>query len=224
MTRRSGDSRRAQVLGLLVAPLLVATAGMALTVADRHPAPQSLAADPDNRAEHPAAGSPSLPRSEPRTIVIPQIGVRARLQRLDADENGMMEFPAVRRAGWYTGSVTPGENGVSVIAGFIRRTSQEPGAFVELRDLRRGHKIAVRREDGAIAGFKVTRIEFHPTGTFPTQKVYAPTGRPALRLITTGGALRPGGHLGNAVVYARLVDSPSVSGGGTALSPTRRRE
>jgi hypothetical protein len=50
----------------------------------------------------------------------------------------------------------------------------------------------------------VHRVERWPKDGFPTRKVYGPTRRPTLRLITCGGAFdRATGHyLDNTIVFA----------------------
>ena len=148
----------------------------------------------------------ALSRSRPVTLAIPRIGLTTPLVTLDATREGMMELPPVKRAGWYTGSVTPGEIGIAVVAGYIRRSTTAPGIFKDLNRLRTGDHLVVDRADGSSADFRVTRIESYDKGAFPTAQVYAGGDEPELRLVTTGGALRSGDPLGNVAVFARLAD------------------
>lgn len=59
--------------------------------------------------------------------------------------------------------------------------------FYNLRQLRPGNSIRVRRSDGDIAVFQVDSVERFPRDEFPTQRVYGPLDYPGLRLVTCGG-------------------------------------
>ena len=65
--------------------------------------------------------------------------------------------------------------------------------------------------------FRVQRSERYSKAHFPTARVYGPTRRPALRLITCSGAFdRASGHyLDNTVVYAAR---PDAQRGGTIFT------
>lgn len=73
--------------------------------------------------------------------------------------------------------------------------------------MRKGDKIQVAREDGTTATFGVTSVGQYPKAKFPTEEVYGPVDRAALRLITCGGVLdgETGSHVDNVVVYADLI-------------------
>lgn len=144
-------------------------------------------------------------RSVPQRMAIPAIGVDTRLVQLHTELNKTMQLPPPRGAGWFNGSVTPGQPGTSIVTGFIRGSSQKDGVFVRLADLARGDRIRFTRKDGHIAVYKVTKIKAYAVGDFPTAEVYRSTPKPVLRLITTGGSLRPGAPAGNVVVDARIV-------------------
>ena len=71
-----------------------------------------------------------------------------------------------------------------------------PGVFFALRDLAPGAEIAVEREDGSTALFRVESVEQFPKGEFPTDAVYADIDHAGLRLITCGGSFdRAGAQL-----------------------------
>lgn len=148
---------------------------------------------------------PALTRSEPQLLVVPAMNLRTRLTQLGIDEDDMMELPPLRRAGWFTQSSTPGENGPTVIAGHIRGPRQA-GVFAELGRLEVSDDISVRRADGKVVVYEVTDITRYPAGEFPANEVYAASESPALRLITTGGTLHPKDGPGNVVVSAAFVE------------------
>ena len=64
--------------------------------------------------------------------------------------------------------------------------------------------MTVRRSDGRVVRFAVTRVREVPKAQFPTAAVYAPTARPELRLITCGGRFDRAAHsyVDNVVVEA----------------------
>jgi hypothetical protein len=69
-----------------------------------------------------------------------------------------------------------------------------------------GERIYVKRADGTLAVFTVTRVRMYPKDKFPTAAVYGPVPDAELRLITCGGTFDEslGTYLSNVVVYARL--------------------
>jgi sortase (surface protein transpeptidase) len=137
-------------------------------------------------------------------VRIPAIGVDARLIRLGLDRSGALEVPQDwSEAGWYTGGPRPGEPGPAVIAGHVDSTSG-PAVFYRLGALQRGATIRIARRDGTAVTFRVARVARWPKATFPTRLVYGPTSRPALRLITCGGAFdKASGHyVDDTIVFA----------------------
>ena len=147
-----------------------------------------------------------LPESHPVSVSVPRIGVRSRLVDLGLDADGAMEVPAdPARAGWYTGSVTPGALGPAVIAGHVT-WDRAPAVFSRLGTLRRGDLVAVERADGRTAVFTVDRVARFSKSRFPTREVYGTIDHAGLRLITCGGTYDAVRHryLDNVVVFATL--------------------
>jgi len=196
--------------GLVVLMLLAGAAGVVLAAGgDRGPRAAPRPTDTTPASDDGTTAPAPLPRSQPAALTIPSMGLDTRLAALDAAQDGLMELPPVKRAGWYTGSVTPGEVGVTIVAGYIRRSADRPGIFKDLRRLHVGDRIAVARADGSAANYLVTRIESYDKGAFPAQKVYAGGTDPELRIVTVGGALKNGDPLGNVVVFARYTGPAS---------------
>lgn len=147
--------------------------------------------------------SPSLPTS----IAIPSIGIQSGLTPLGRNADGTVEVPASSQvAGWYTGSVTPGQVGPSVILGHIDSTAG-PGVFYELGALVPGARVTVTRKDGTVATFRITGVREYPKDHFPTIDVYGDTPVPTIRLITCGGAFDDTTHhyLSNIVAFGQLI-------------------
>ncbi|MGP4002547.1 class F sortase [Streptomyces sp. 8N706] len=152
-------------------------------------------------------GAP-MSHAEPVRVRIPAIGVSAPVVRLSLDASGRLQTPPAGRgnlAGWYADGPSPGQRGNAVMAGHVD-TARGRAVFFALGSLRRNHTIEVDRADGSRAVFAVDAVEIHSKDHFPDRRVYGPTTRPELRLITCGGAFsRTSGYQANVVVYAHLV-------------------
>ncbi|MGW7461291.1 class F sortase [Streptomyces sp. NPDC054797] len=154
-----------------------------------------------------ATGIAPLPGSPPSRIRIPSIGVDAALAGLGLERDGSLQVPPPARrdlAGWYREGTTPGATGTAVIAGHVD-DSAGPGVFYQLGALRRGAAIEVPRADGRTAVFTVHAVEVFDAKAFPDTRVYGPSPRAELRVITCGGGFSPRtGYRGNVVVFAHL--------------------
>ena len=206
--------RRPAAVVALIIGLLVAGVGVTGLVLQSHTGrPAIMPAGRPSLVPIPqgkwAAVPPSVAKAvaRPVRLVIPAIGVRTRLTHLGITASGALQVPSSTAvAGWYTGSPRPGEPGGAVVAGHID-SLQGPGVFFRLRDMTPGQRVYVRRADGSLAVFRVTKVRMYPKTGFPTQAVYGPTPDAQLRLITCGGAFDPvtGHYLSNTIVYASLV-------------------
>jgi sortase (surface protein transpeptidase) len=146
---------------------------------------------------------------DPERIVIPAIGVDADVIDLGLRDDGAMEVPAdFGQAGWFTPGPRPGRVGPAVIAGHVdSRTG--PAVFFRLPELEVGDEIDVHGEDGEVVTFVVRASEQHAKDDFPTERVYAGTPGPELRLITCGGVFDQSerSYRDNLIVYAERVGS-----------------
>jgi hypothetical protein len=151
----------------------------------------------------------ALVRSVPVRLRIPAIGVDTSVMPLGLAADGTVQVPPIAAhspAGWYDGSPTPGQTGPSVILGHVTVGPYGDGVFVALSRLTAGDRVEAVLKDGAVAVFAVESVQTVAKSRFPTEAVYGNVDRPALRLITCGGA-RPsggGGYPDNVVVYASL--------------------
>jgi hypothetical protein len=195
-----GGRRRAVVAVAAAAGVLVAS----LVVA----ACQWSAGELGAKAAGPAPGTRArvaARAARPLSIAIPAAGVDARVVPVGLRPDGAMEVPEVDLAGWYRLGPRPGERGPAVIVGHVD-SREGPAVFFRLGQLRRGDRIVVGQDGGAAASFAVERVERHPKQALPVARVWNPTGKPVLRLITCGGSFdRSTGHYrDNVIVYARL--------------------
>lgn len=150
-----------------------------------------------------------LEASEPVSFTIPSIGAGSDLLSLGLRENGSLEVPPDgpgAPASWYNQSPTPGERGPAVLLGHVNATDGGPGVFADLRSLKPGDRIDVKRADGSTASFEVTRGEQYPKDDFPTGTVYGYTPEAEIRLITCDGYDPATGLFDdNYVIFAKLV-------------------
>jgi hypothetical protein len=135
----------------------------------------------------PAVHGDDAPSPAPRDVRIPAIGVDSRLVPLGVDRSGALVPPDdTATAGWFSGGTAPGAVGPAVLAGHVD-SYRGPGVFFRLRRLAPGDVVLVDRADGSTVSFTVTAVDSYPKDAFPTDRVYAPTPSPELRLITCGG-------------------------------------
>jgi sortase family protein len=155
--------------------------------------------------------APPMPASVPVRIEIAKLAVDAPLMRLGLNKDGTVQVPPLSDhdlAGWYTGSVTPGQDGSSVILGHVDSYSGG-SVFFSIKTLKPGDRLAVARADGSTAAFVVDGVQKVAKVAFPSSAVYGNTGYPSLRLITCGGPFdeATGEYQDNIVVYAHLAES-----------------
>ncbi|MER7466828.1 class F sortase [Streptomyces sp. NPDC097981] len=157
---------------------------------------------------------PTLPRSMPKRLLIPRIGVDAPFTELSLTSSGQLGAPPPGNAnlvGWYQGAASPGEVGASIVVGHLD-TKTGPAVFVYLSKLKAGDKIDVVRADGIIVTFMVDSVNSFSKAHFPDRQVYSDSPRPELRLITCGGTYdrKARDYMDNVVVFAHLDASKHV--------------
>lgn len=151
----------------------------------------------------PAVVQAPLPPSPPNRITIARLDLAAKVVELRAGADGKtLTLPPLHETGWDATSVTPGEPGITVVTGYIARTTRQPGILHRLDRLHTGDVVSIERKDRKSVRYRVTAVDYYARGTFPADRVFPKTDRPELRLISTGGPLHRGDPLGNAVVTA----------------------
>ncbi|WP_328400849.1 class F sortase [Streptomyces sp. NBC_00390] len=165
---------------------------------------------------HTDAAADPLPPSAPLRLRIPEIDVDAPVMRLGLNRNGSLAVPPAENrnlAGWYEDGTAPGAKGTAIMAGHVDN-AKGPAVLYNLGALKKGHRIEVARRDGRTAVFTIDAIEVYEADAFPDERVYGPSARAELRLITCGGGFTKGtGYRGNVVAYGHLI---GVRGNGTA--------
>lgn len=154
-------------------------------------------------------GVQALPKSRPAGLKIDAAGVDTRkMVDLKLDATGELGVPdadtEANSPGWWTGSVTPGEIGVSVLVAHFD-TKHGPALMRDVEKIKLGDTIEVPREDGSAAKFRIREIEDVNKKDFPTSKVYSATDHAELRLLTCGGSIEHGHRTDNVIFYADLM-------------------
>lgn len=144
------------------------------------------------------------------SIKISSIHVQAPVGSLGTAADGTVEVPPLNKpnlAGWYRGSVTPGQAGNAVILGHVDSHSVGAAVFYRLGDLKPGDLVDVTRTDRSVAIFRVYGVASFAKAKFPTTLVYGPNTKPELRLVTCGGAYNATGHeyVTNVIAVAAMV-------------------
>ncbi|MFH8484184.1 class F sortase [Streptomyces longisporoflavus] len=172
------------------------------------PQPASAAAA-DQAPDGVGEGIAPLTFSPAARVKIKGIQVEAPVMPVGLDSEGWVDAPPPEDpnlAGWFTGAVSPGEKGTSVLVGHVDN-EQGPAVFYGLGSLKKGNRVEVLRRDRKTAVFKIYGIEVFEKDNFPGERVYGDKGTPELRVITCGGGFsKRAGYDGNVVVFARLVD------------------
>jgi hypothetical protein len=142
--------------------------------------------------------------AEPVRLRIPTLGIDAPLSHLGVAPDRTIEVPAdFATPGWFDGGPRPGQPGPAVILGHVD-SKAGPGVFYRLARLPVGAEVLVDRADGSTIGFRVRGTQHVAKAAFPTDRVYAPTLEPSLRLVTCGGVFdhSRSSYLDNVIVYA----------------------
>jgi Sortase domain len=164
----------------------------------------------------PVIGTFPAPTAEPAPavalpvrLVIPAIGVSARIDPMGVEPDSSMALPEdVKVVGWYRFGPAPGaDQGAAVLAGHVDDQSQGRGAMFRLRELGVGALVSVTGADAGTVGYRVVAKETIVKKRLPTERLFARDGAPRLILITCGGPFLPelSSYQDNVVIVAEPV-------------------
>jgi len=207
---------RVRLSGIAGVVLVVAGAGaiaVAVLAQQHAPSPASSAAG----AVGAAAKGPSLGRSVPVSVSIPQIGVRSKLLSLGLNPDGSIAVPSLAtsadEAAWYKYSVTPGQVGAAVIEGHVD-SYQGPAVFFRLGALRPGNQIDVTLADGItqvqIGGDIIVSVDGQPISSDNALAAVVLHDRPGQKIKV--GIVRGTKHLTVTVALGTRPESLPSSG------------
>jgi LPXTG-site transpeptidase (sortase) family protein len=142
----------------------------------------------------------------PTRVEVPAVGLSAGLTPVGLASDGSIAIPDVSVAGWYRQGPAPGSIGPAVLVGHVDSRAG-PAVFYRLTDVRVGDVVVVDRADGSTVRFQVYQVSVIRKSAFPTAAVFAPTARPALRLVTCTGVFDPTSHhyLDSLIAWANEV-------------------
>ena len=153
----------------------------------------------------PAQMSSALGTNPPVRVVIPAVGLSARVVPVGLTRTGHMKMPHPSAAGWYRWGPTPGAVGPSVLVGHVD-SYHGPAVFYRLSGVRRGETVQVVRADGSTTGFAISKITVVSEADFPSLAVFGRTPRAAIRLITcTGPFDSSSGYADSLIVWGHKI-------------------
>ena len=175
--------------------VLLLTGGQHAAVATPGATPRHLHADVSSR--HPSGVA------RPVKVSVPSVGIDAPVVPTGANASGIV-VPPVSRVGWFAAGPRPGEPGRTILIAHIDSVDG-PAAFTGLPGIAKGAPITVTSAAGWRLRYRVSRTLQIPKPAFPAARVYAPTKRSTLVLITCTGAFHPDtGYEDNFIVLANL--------------------
>jgi sortase (surface protein transpeptidase) len=97
----------------------------------------------------------------PRYLIIPKLGVNARVLSVGVDSKGALETPNnIYDTAWYDQSALPGQPGAMLIDGHISSWTAH-GVFYGLKTLSAGDIIKIQRGDGVIFSYQVIKTQIY---------------------------------------------------------------
>jgi len=137
-----------------------------------------------------APPSPATIDATPLRLVIPSIGVDARVEArgLDAERN-LATPDDYRDVAWYDRGPRPGEPGNAIVNGHVNWWTGD-AVFTRLGRLRAGDIVRVVRADGGMVTFRVTASRTVDANA-RLGSLFAPSASSTLTLITCSGIWNP---------------------------------
>jgi sortase (surface protein transpeptidase) len=153
------------------------------------------------------AWNPTVP-DQVATVSIPALDVSAPVVA-EAPVGGELTIPAdVHEAGWDEQTPTPGQKGVTLLAGHVNWVGQGEGALGEIGQLVPGDRIVLNWQGRETTWSIATRPRLSPN-TVAHPGLFTDRGSPTLALVTCGGPFtevpgRGGSYADNVIVEASL--------------------
>lgn len=151
----------------------------------------------------------TVPAGQPRSLRIASVGISGLIQPVGLTKTTAMAVPTnIYFAGWYTGSVRPGQPGLSIIDGHVSGRYVD-GLFKNLAKVKPGAIIEVEFGDRTVKKFAVIDQRKLPddraAGYLFTKRANVPA---QLNLITCGGTFNKttGRYDDRVVVVARSIN------------------
>jgi hypothetical protein len=170
------------------------------------PAPVAAAPTASGHRPETARVTGATAASPPVALVIPAIGVSARVVPEDLGPGGALDIPPPQQVGWYDRGPAPDQSGTTMLAGHIDDNGV-PGALLRLNDVQLGAAVRVTTASGRVAAYTVTHRQVLPQHELAFSGLLSQQGAPSLVLVSCGGAYDEATrlYLDNIVVVATPV-------------------
>lgn len=129
----------------------------------------------------------------------------AKVEPFGLDSSGAMEVPEDgETVAWFEPGTKPGSNGNAVFAAHVDDYTG-PAVFFDLKELNPGDEVHVNDGERTLT-FVVTHKEAYPYNEAPLRKIYGPSNKQRLNLITCTGLYdrKTNNHEQRLVVYTEL--------------------
>lgn len=144
-------------------------------------------ANPDEKPV-PSGSMPVYPPDQPKKIIIDTIGVDGFIQKVGEDQHGKIGAPEnINYAGWFVGSVRPGDAGLSIIDGHVSGRYSS-ALFAGLNRLQESDVVTVQFGDDSRQRFEVIEKRELPEAETASYLLKKHAGiERQLNLVTCGG-------------------------------------
>jgi len=177
-----------------------------------HTATRAITTTTPHATTH-ASWNPTLP-NEVATISIPALGVSAPILS-ESPVNGALTIPPdVHNVGWDEQTPTPGNPGVTLLAGHVNWVGQGEGAMGEIGQLVPGDQV-ILNWGGHESTWTITTKPTLSPNTVAHPQLFTNQGTPTLALVTCGGPFKEipgvgGSYADNVIVQAEQI-APSLA-------------
>lgn len=158
----------------------------------------------------------------PVRIQIPSMDIDTKVIPVGLKESGEMDVPeSTEVTGWYDRGPKPGGKGSSVVAGHVD-SKEGPAIFFYLKNIEVGETITLTDEKGNERTFKVKSKESYPYNDAPIEKIFGPSDKRKLNVITCTGTFDHDKHEypDRLVVYTELISEKQKQEEKTPEPPT----
>ena len=156
----------------------------------------------------------STSTSTPVRLIIPSIGVNAKVQLVGKTKSGNMAVPNnFTDVGWYRLGYYPGTIGNAVIAGHLDNGPKVPAVFWHLADLKIGDDVQVKTEAGNVLHFRVVAESLYDYNNAPLGFIFGTSTASHLNLITCDGVWDPAKRLYDKrlIVFTDFVSEDAIA-------------
>jgi len=163
----------------------------------------TLPADEATKARHVAYSG-----EYPDRLIIPKLGIDARVQQVGISSKGNMAVPSnYSDVGWYKYGTLPGGKGSAVVAGHVDNGVSLAGVFKQLHRMKTGDEFYVITKNGTKLQFEVADVVSYPYQDVPTDILFNRSDGAWLNLVTCSGSWVSEDKTYNQrlIVYSRLV-------------------